>query len=154
MGRYYCDYCDVFLTHDSFNCRRAHMRGRKHKQAVRDYYAKFIHGGVNPLSAIVSSQPPFRPQVPPQLPPKLPPQMPFQMAPPMPPQMPPQMPPRMPPPMQGGPALQPAFFANGVPNPALIERFRKFQEQQRLAANRAAQGQPKPVQMPSNYNRK
>ncbi|GAA6038535.1 hypothetical protein JCM8097_004618 [Rhodosporidiobolus ruineniae] len=39
MGKYYCDYCDVFLTHDSASVRRAHNAGRNHLSNVRDYYA-------------------------------------------------------------------------------------------------------------------
>jgi U1 small nuclear ribonucleoprotein C len=31
MPRYYCDYCDVYLTHDSPAVRKAHNTGRKHK---------------------------------------------------------------------------------------------------------------------------
>lgn len=34
----YCDYCDVFLTHDSASVRKAHNSGRSHAQNVRDYY--------------------------------------------------------------------------------------------------------------------
>ncbi|KAJ3432821.1 u1 small nuclear ribonucleoprotein c [Anaeramoeba flamelloides] len=43
MPKYYCAYCDVYLTHDSPNVRRAHNRGWKHKTAVRCYYAMFEH---------------------------------------------------------------------------------------------------------------
>ncbi|KPV76944.1 uncharacterized protein RHOBADRAFT_12782 [Rhodotorula graminis WP1] len=39
MGKYYCDYCDVFLTHDSSSVRRAHNSGRNHLSNVRDYFA-------------------------------------------------------------------------------------------------------------------
>lgn len=39
MGKHYCDYCDVFLTHDSTAVRKAHNQGHKHLQNVRDYYA-------------------------------------------------------------------------------------------------------------------
>ncbi|KDN43904.1 zf-U1-domain-containing protein [Tilletiaria anomala UBC 951] len=38
MGKHYCDYCDVFLTHDSTSVRKAHNSGRNHLQNVRDYY--------------------------------------------------------------------------------------------------------------------
>lgn len=38
MGKHYCDYCDVFLTHDSVSVRKAHNSGRNHLQNVRDYY--------------------------------------------------------------------------------------------------------------------
>jgi len=39
MPKYYCDYCDVYLTHDSTSVRKAHNSGRNHLQNVRDYYA-------------------------------------------------------------------------------------------------------------------
>ncbi len=31
MPKYYCDYCDTFLTHDSPSVRKTHNGGRKHK---------------------------------------------------------------------------------------------------------------------------
>ncbi|EKX33797.1 hypothetical protein GUITHDRAFT_81129 [Guillardia theta CCMP2712] len=56
MPRYYCDYCDVFLTHDSPSVRKQHNSGRKHRdnvsmsswgaggdrEQVRDYYGQFV----------------------------------------------------------------------------------------------------------------
>ncbi|KAJ9054725.1 U1 small nuclear ribonucleoprotein C [Entomophthora muscae] len=39
MPKYYCDYCDIFLTHDSLAVRKAHNSGWKHAAAVREYYA-------------------------------------------------------------------------------------------------------------------
>ncbi|WVO24764.1 U1 small nuclear ribonucleoprotein C [Cryptococcus decagattii] len=39
MGKYYCDYCDIYLTHDSMNARKAHNSGRNHVANVRDYFA-------------------------------------------------------------------------------------------------------------------
>ena len=41
MPKYYCDYCDIFLTHDSNSVRRAHNDGWKHKSAVKQYYSQF-----------------------------------------------------------------------------------------------------------------
>ncbi|CAD5218712.1 unnamed protein product [Bursaphelenchus okinawaensis] len=38
MPKYYCDYCDTFLTHDSPSVRKTHNGGRKHKENVRMYY--------------------------------------------------------------------------------------------------------------------
>ncbi|KAK9471283.1 U1 zinc finger-domain-containing protein [Dipodascopsis tothii] len=38
MPKYYCDYCEVFLTHDSISVRRAHNSGRNHIKNVIDYY--------------------------------------------------------------------------------------------------------------------
>eukprot|EP01087_Luapelamoeba_hula_P010423 TRINITY_DN2762_c0_g1_i1.p1 TRINITY_DN2762_c0_g1~~TRINITY_DN2762_c0_g1_i1.p1 ORF type:complete len:179 (-),score=28.03 TRINITY_DN2762_c0_g1_i1:16-552(-) len=41
MPKYYCDYCDIFLTHDSPSVRKSHNEGWKHKAAVRMYYSQF-----------------------------------------------------------------------------------------------------------------
>ncbi|EPT03639.1 hypothetical protein FOMPIDRAFT_1115560, partial [Fomitopsis schrenkii] len=41
--KHYCDYCDVFLTHDSASVRKAHNSGRNHLANVRDYYASLGH---------------------------------------------------------------------------------------------------------------
>eukprot|EP01088_Endostelium_zonatum_P019096 TRINITY_DN6423_c0_g1_i2.p2 TRINITY_DN6423_c0_g1~~TRINITY_DN6423_c0_g1_i2.p2 ORF type:complete len:249 (-),score=82.92 TRINITY_DN6423_c0_g1_i2:900-1646(-) len=41
MPRYYCDYCDVFLTHDSPSVRKAHNQGKPHRNAVRAYFQQF-----------------------------------------------------------------------------------------------------------------
>ncbi|OUM67899.1 hypothetical protein PIROE2DRAFT_39647 [Piromyces sp. E2] len=38
MPKYYCDYCDVFLTHDSSSVRKSHNAGWKHKTQVQNYY--------------------------------------------------------------------------------------------------------------------
>lgn len=38
MPKYYCDYCDTFLTHDSPSVRKTHNGGRKHKENVRMFY--------------------------------------------------------------------------------------------------------------------
>ncbi|KAF8897710.1 U1 zinc finger-domain-containing protein [Infundibulicybe gibba] len=43
MPKHYCDYCDVFLTHDSASVRKAHNSGRNHLSNVRDYYASLGH---------------------------------------------------------------------------------------------------------------
>lgn len=40
MPRYYCDYCDTYLTHDSPSVRKQHNAGYKHKANVRSYYLK------------------------------------------------------------------------------------------------------------------
>ncbi|TIC64951.1 hypothetical protein E3Q02_02366 [Wallemia mellicola] len=37
--KFYCDYCDVFLTHNSAAVRKAHNSGRNHLINVKDYYA-------------------------------------------------------------------------------------------------------------------
>lgn len=41
MPRYYCDYCDTYLTHDSPAVRKQHNAGYKHKANVRNYYMQF-----------------------------------------------------------------------------------------------------------------
>ncbi|XP_015064876.1 U1 small nuclear ribonucleoprotein C-like [Solanum pennellii] len=40
MPRYFCDYCDTYLTHDSPSVRKQHNAGYKHKANVRSYYLK------------------------------------------------------------------------------------------------------------------
>lgn len=41
MPRFYCEYCEIFLTHSSAHGRRQHSSGRKHIMNVIDYYADF-----------------------------------------------------------------------------------------------------------------
>lgn len=41
MPKYYCDYCDVFLTHDSPSVRKTHNAGWKHKASVKAWYQQF-----------------------------------------------------------------------------------------------------------------
>ena len=36
--KFYCDYCDTFLTHNSPSVRKTHNGGRKHKDNVRMFY--------------------------------------------------------------------------------------------------------------------
>ena len=40
MPKYYCDYCDTFLTHDSASVRKSHIDGVRHQAAVKAYYAQ------------------------------------------------------------------------------------------------------------------
>ena len=42
MVKYYCDYCDTFLTHDSPSVRKTHCGGRKHKDNVKYFYQKWM----------------------------------------------------------------------------------------------------------------
>ncbi|PWN19319.1 zf-U1-domain-containing protein [Microstroma glucosiphilum] len=49
MGKHYCDYCDVYLTHDSVSVRKAHNSGRNHLQNVRDYYQSLDPAQVNAI---------------------------------------------------------------------------------------------------------
>eukprot|EP00039_Didymoeca_costata_P019064 m.336088 g.336088 ORF g.336088 m.336088 type:complete len:144 (+) comp17752_c0_seq1:113-544(+) len=53
MPKYYCDYCDTFLTHDSPSVRKTHNNGRKHKDNVRAYYEEFCreHADLYPRMA-------------------------------------------------------------------------------------------------------
>mmetsp|Transcript_28272 Transcript_28272/g.36570 ORF Transcript_28272/g.36570 Transcript_28272/m.36570 type:complete len:140 (+) Transcript_28272:31-450(+) len=44
MPRYYCDYCDTYLTHDSAPGRKQHMRGWKHRENVKQYYDVYVAG--------------------------------------------------------------------------------------------------------------
>lgn len=41
MPRYYCDYCDAYLTHDSASVRKQHNSGFKHKSNFKAYYLQF-----------------------------------------------------------------------------------------------------------------
>ncbi|OAD00788.1 hypothetical protein MUCCIDRAFT_146652 [Mucor lusitanicus CBS 277.49] len=43
MPKYYCEYCDIFLTHDSSSVRKAHNAGKNHILNVRNYYAEISH---------------------------------------------------------------------------------------------------------------
>eukprot|EP00808_Paulinella_micropora_P009111 g17020.t1 len=45
MPKYYCNYCDIFLTHDSQAGRKQHNHGRKHQENVRQFYLQFTAGG-------------------------------------------------------------------------------------------------------------
>ncbi|KAG8224178.1 hypothetical protein J437_LFUL002300 [Ladona fulva] len=40
--KYYCDYCDTYLTHDSPSVRKTHCQGRKHKENVKYFYQKWM----------------------------------------------------------------------------------------------------------------
>jgi len=42
MPKYFCDYCDTYLTHDSPSVRKTHCSGRKHKENVRTYYQSWM----------------------------------------------------------------------------------------------------------------
>eukprot|EP00029_Vermamoeba_vermiformis_P006502 TRINITY_DN2568_c0_g1_i1.p1 TRINITY_DN2568_c0_g1~~TRINITY_DN2568_c0_g1_i1.p1 ORF type:complete len:110 (-),score=10.23 TRINITY_DN2568_c0_g1_i1:15-344(-) len=45
MPKYFCDYCDIWLTHDSKSVRRSHNEGWRHKENVRNYYNLLIEFG-------------------------------------------------------------------------------------------------------------
>ena len=42
MPRYFCDYCDAYLTHDSAPGRQQHIRGWKHRDAFKLHYQKYF----------------------------------------------------------------------------------------------------------------
>lgn len=56
MPKYYCDYCDTFLTHDSPSVRKTHCGGRKHKENVRFYYQKWMEDQAQVSTAMDRSQ--------------------------------------------------------------------------------------------------
>lgn len=43
MPKFFCDYCDVYLTHDSMSVRKAHNSGRNHLRNVVEYYQQIGH---------------------------------------------------------------------------------------------------------------
>nr|CAH8849662.1 unnamed protein product [Trichobilharzia regenti] len=49
MPKYYCDYCDTYLTHDSPSVRKTHCGGRNHKDNVKEYYQKWLEEQVQRL---------------------------------------------------------------------------------------------------------
>ena len=101
MPRYYCDYCEVYLAHDSFRSRRQHMYGWKHRANVKMYYQPYVQKAqmMNPPMMMPPRMPPpmfggmpprgMMPMIPPRgMPPRgLPPGF----------QMPPRVPPGCPP---------------------------------------------------------
>lgn len=42
MPKFYCDYCDTHLTHDSPSVRKTHCNGRKHRENVKVYYQNWM----------------------------------------------------------------------------------------------------------------
>ncbi|KAK3196176.1 U1 small nuclear ribonucleoprotein C [Lecanicillium sp. MT-2017a] len=51
MPKFFCDYCDVYLTHDSMSVRKAHNSGRNHLRNVVDYYQRTPPLLLQPLSS-------------------------------------------------------------------------------------------------------
>lgn len=43
MGKFFCDYCQTSLTHDSLSVRRNHARGKHHLQLYNAYYDNIIN---------------------------------------------------------------------------------------------------------------
>lgn len=58
MVRYYCDYCDTYLTHDSVVVRKQHNSGFKHKANVRNYYTRMLDvaAGILPSHQVQQQQ--------------------------------------------------------------------------------------------------
>ena len=54
MPRYYCEYCDAYLTHDSATVRRQHISGFKHKANGRNYYLQFTDFNTNPNATMTT----------------------------------------------------------------------------------------------------
>merc|ERR1712066_752173 len=42
MPKFYCEYCDLFLTHSGLNGRRQHLTGRRHINNKIEYYQMLI----------------------------------------------------------------------------------------------------------------
>ncbi|KAH6795021.1 C2H2 and C2HC zinc fingers superfamily protein [Perilla frutescens var. hirtella] len=106
MPRYYCDYCDTYLTHDSPSVRKQHNAGYKHKANVRSYYQQYEAQLNQSLidQKVKEHLGAFRPPVAPYPRPGLP-----VLPTPMPGQLPPGMtfrPPVLPRPMPGAPGYQ------------------------------------------------
>ena len=51
----FCDYCDVYLTHDSMSVRKAHNSGRNHLRNVVDYYQQIGHEKAQPVIDSITS---------------------------------------------------------------------------------------------------
>lgn len=42
MTKYYCEYCNIYLTHSSPGGRKQHVRGRKHISNKVEYFTVFL----------------------------------------------------------------------------------------------------------------
>mmetsp|Transcript_38027 Transcript_38027/g.81783 ORF Transcript_38027/g.81783 Transcript_38027/m.81783 type:complete len:122 (-) Transcript_38027:152-517(-) len=42
MPKFYCEYCDMFLTHSGLTGRRQHLTGRRHINNKIEYYQMLI----------------------------------------------------------------------------------------------------------------
>uniref|UniRef100_A0A8C5W5W5 U1 small nuclear ribonucleoprotein C n=1 Tax=Microcebus murinus TaxID=30608 RepID=A0A8C5W5W5_MICMU len=103
---FYCDYCDMYLTHDSPSARKTHCNGRKHKENVKDYYQKWMEEQAQSL--IDKTTAPFQQG-------KIPP-TPFSAPPPAGAMIPP--PPSLPGPPH--PGMMPAPYMGGPPPPGMM----------------------------------
>lgn len=110
MPKYYCDYCDTYLTHDSPSVRKTHCTGRKHRDNVKFYYQKWMEEQAQHLIDATTAafkagkiaQNPFA-APPPKVGAAIPPPNQMGGPPPRPGMMPPGMPPGGMPPMMMGP---------------------------------------------------
>ena len=59
MPRYYCDYCDAYLTHDSPVVRKQHNTGYKHKANVKSYYTQFMEAQMAQQPGAFPGMPPM-----------------------------------------------------------------------------------------------
>ncbi|EDL00543.1 mCG1042514 [Mus musculus] len=49
MPKFYCYYCDMYLTHNSPSMRKTHCSGRKHKENVKENCQKWMEEQVQTL---------------------------------------------------------------------------------------------------------
>ncbi|KFA66413.1 hypothetical protein S40285_01276 [Stachybotrys chlorohalonatus IBT 40285] len=110
MPKFFCDYCDVYLTHDSMSVRKAHNSGKNHLRNVVDYYQQIGHEKAQSvIDSITSSyaaegQAHANPMLPHNQPGRgFPPPFPF--------------PGGVPPPFPGMPGAPPGQFPQGLPPP-------------------------------------
>ncbi|XP_049820232.1 U1 small nuclear ribonucleoprotein C-like [Aethina tumida] len=113
MPKYYCDYCDTHLTHDSPSVRKTHCTGRKHKDNVKFYYQKWMEEQAQHLidattAAYKASKLPMAVPGMPIPPPHF--GMPLR----------PGMPHMMPPPMGPGGPMPPMMMGPGTPMPPMM----------------------------------
>ena len=40
--KFYCDYCDIFLTNDVKKARDEHLKGGQHRRALQQYYERIV----------------------------------------------------------------------------------------------------------------
>ena len=59
MPKFYCDYCDTYLTHNTPSVRKTHCAGRKHKENVKFYYQKWMEDQVRHPDGRTSDIPGF-----------------------------------------------------------------------------------------------
>lgn len=58
MPKFYCEYCDIYLTHSSPVGRRQHNHGRKHVSAKIEYFQNLIkEEGITPQNFLVFLNP-------------------------------------------------------------------------------------------------